>query len=169
MGHTGRPTFAYATLLRLTDTHPFMLTFPLVCAFLHLFGMLAFYLGHTLFASIWMTLVLLLDITVINLFGFVPSQGAEHYFIMVPALIFMVLPPQQREWQISLLTLTLALLSLCFVMPEPAEPWMQLSEAQFQALQMVRPGDLPYVSWRSPVVSLFTACCNNALSWNGWR
>lgn len=127
--------FAYATLLRLTDTHPFMLTFPLLCAFLHLFGMLGFYLGHTLFASIWMTLVLLLDITVINLFGFVPSQGAEHYFIMVPALIFMVLPPQQREWQISLLTLTLALLSLCFVMPEPAEPWMRLTDAQFQAFK----------------------------------
>jgi diguanylate cyclase (GGDEF)-like protein len=120
----------YAALLRLTDTHPFVSFFPLLCAGLHLIGLVGFYLGKTLFASIWMTLVVLLNISIINIYGFNETQGAEYYFIMVPALIFMVLPPQQREWQISLLTLTLALLSLCFVLPEPNEPWFIISDAQ---------------------------------------
>ncbi|PTY38514.1 hypothetical protein BGP77_12470 [Saccharospirillum sp. MSK14-1] len=120
----------YAALLRLTDTHPMMALFPVFCAGLHLLGIIGFYLGKTLFASVWMTLVVLLDITIINLYGFNDSQGAEYYFIMVPALIFMVLPPQQREWQISLLTLTLALLSLCFILPEPTDPWLIISAEQ---------------------------------------
>lgn len=120
----------YAILLRLTDTNPTATLFPLVCAGLHLFGIVGFYFGKTLFASVWMTLVVLLDITVINIYGFTEAQGAEYYFIMVPALIFMVLPPQQREWQISLLTLTLALLSLCFMLPEPSNPWFIISDEQ---------------------------------------
>ncbi|MFG1497943.1 GGDEF domain-containing protein [Saccharospirillum sp. HFRX-1] len=120
----------YAILLRLTDTNPTAALFPLVCAGLHLFGIVGFYFGKTLFASVWMTLVVLLDITIINIYGFTESQGAEYYFIMIPALIFMVLPPQQREWQISLLTLTLALLSLCFMLPEPSEPWFIISDQQ---------------------------------------
>lgn len=120
----------YAILLRLTDTNATAALVPLVCAGLHLFGIIGFYIGKTLFASVWMTLVVLLDITVINIYGFSEAQGVEYYFIMIPALIFMVLPPQQREWQISLLTLTLALLSLCFILPEPANPWFIISDSQ---------------------------------------
>lgn len=121
---------AYAVLLQLTDTATAVTLFPLACAALHLLGLVAFYRGFPLFASVWMTLVLLFDFTMINLYGFNNAQGPIYYFLMVPALIFMVLPPQQREWQISLLTLTLALLSLCFVMPEPTEPWLRLSGSQ---------------------------------------
>lgn len=120
----------YAALLKLTDTHPVLSFFPLFCASLHLVGIAGFYLGKTLFASIWMILVLLLNITIINVYGFSETQGAEYYFIMVPALIFVILPPQQRECQISLLTLTLALLSLCFVLPEPSHPWFTISDTQ---------------------------------------
>lgn len=126
---------SYAALLRLTDTNSTMALFPLLCAGLHLFGIVAFHFGKTLFASVWMTLVLLFDITIINLYGFNAAQGAEYYFIMVPALIFMVLPPQQREWQISLLTLTLALLSLCFILPEPSAPWLIISDQQIHVFK----------------------------------
>ncbi|WP_157954462.1 GGDEF domain-containing protein [Saccharospirillum mangrovi] len=122
--------FAYAALLQLTETHPAFTLFPLLCAGLHLFGLIGFYWGKTLFAAIWLTLVLLFNFTIINLFGFNDAQGPDYYFIMVPALIFMILPPQQREWQISLLTLTLALLTLCFIVPEPTEPWLLLTDRQ---------------------------------------
>jgi len=120
----------YAVLLRLTDTQPTIALFPLLCAALHLFGLISFYWGKTLFASVWMTLIVLFNITIINIYGFIETQGAEYYFIMIPALIFMVLPPQQREWQISLLTLTLGLLSLCFILPEPSDPWFIISDEQ---------------------------------------
>ncbi|WP_028669160.1 GGDEF domain-containing protein [Saccharospirillum impatiens] len=122
--------FAYAlyTLVLEVTAPPSVLGLFLVfCGALHALAILAYYLSRPILASIWMIAVLLFCITVMNLYGFTREQSAEYYFLLVPPLIFMVLPPEQRQWQLSLLTVTVVLLTLVFVLPRASTPWFPMS------------------------------------------
>jgi len=122
----------YILALEFTAESGFLVPFLLLCAALHGVALIAYYLDKPLFAATWMVLVFLFCFTIMNLFGFTREQSAEYYFLLIPALIFMVLPPERREWQNTLLTLTLALLTLVFLMPEPANPWYLMSEDAYR-------------------------------------
>lgn len=122
----------YILALELTAESGFLVPFLMICGGLHGLAIMAYYLNKSLFAATWMILVFLFCFTLMNLFGFTRMQSAEYYFLLIPALIFMVLPPDRREWQNTLLTLTLALLTLVFVMPEPADPWFVMSEEAYR-------------------------------------
>lgn len=128
---------AYTLVLMLTAEPTFLVTFLILCAGLHSLGLAAYYLGRPLLASVWMTLVLLFCLTMMNIRGFTNEQSAQYYFILVPALIFMVLPPNRREWQITLLTLTLALLTLTFALPEVSDPWFVMSAEDYRRYKWV--------------------------------
>ncbi|GGX73394.1 GGDEF domain-containing protein [Saccharospirillum salsuginis] len=122
----------YILALEFTAESGFLVPFLLLCAGLHGLALISYYLDKPLFAATWMVLVFLFCFTIMNLFGFTRMQSAEYYFLLIPALIFMVLPPERREWQNTLLTLTLALLTLVFIVPEPAEPWFVMSEDAYR-------------------------------------
>lgn len=122
----------------------FLVPFLVICAGLHGLAVIGYYLNKPLFAANWMVLVFLFCFTVMNLYGFTRSQSAEYYFLLIPALIFMVLPPERREWQNSLLTLTLALLTLVFIMPEAENPWFVMTEESYR-----------YFKWLDLVVCFF--------------
>lgn len=122
----------YTLALIVTAEAGFLVPFLLLCASLHCLALVAFYFGKTLVASVWMILVALFSFTLMNTLGFSKGQAAEYYFILVPALIFMVLPPERREWQNTLLTLTIALLTLTFIVPEPTQPWFSMTEEEYR-------------------------------------
>lgn len=121
----------YILALIMTAEAGFLVPFLLLCAGLHCLALVAFYLGKTLVASVWMILVVLLCFTLMNTLGFSKEQSAEYYYILVPALIFMVLPPERREWQNTLLTLAIALLTLTFIVPGPSQPWYTMTEEEY--------------------------------------
>lgn len=128
--------FAYAlyTLVLEVTAPPSVLgLFLILCGALHALAILAFYLNRPLLASVWMIVVLLFCISVMNLYGFTREQSAEYYFLLVPPLIFMALPPEQRQWQLSLLTLTVVLLTLVFVLPGATNPWFPMATEGYAA------------------------------------
>ncbi len=121
----------YTLVLEVTAPPSVLGLFLVLCGGLHALAILAYYLSRPLLASIWMIIVLLFCISVMNLYGFTPEQSAEYYFLLVPPLIFMVLPPEQRQWQLSLLTLTVVLTTLVFLLPRGTSPWFTMSSDDY--------------------------------------
>lgn len=128
--------FAYALytlVLALTAPPSALGLFLVLCGSLHALAIVAFYLNRPLLAAIWMIVVLLSCISVMNLYGFTRDQSAEYYFLLVPPLIFMALPPERRQWQLSLLTLTVVLLTLVFLLPRQTNPWFLMASDDYAA------------------------------------
>ncbi len=122
----------YTLALYTTAKAGFLVPFLVLCGGLHSLALIAYYLNKPLIAATWMILVLLFCFTLMNIFGFTPTQSAEYYFLLVPAVIFMVLPPERREWQNTLLTLSVALLTLVFILPGSASPWFVMDADDYR-------------------------------------